>query len=142
MAGASLNLTGMRGVGRTSLISVFLMLFNLLVEHKSCKLFLCFVAFFCFSSIKAQSENEQHQFHGLILTYLLCRPFLSSAFQITRLYSREKVLGINYAITMRVLRGQNIKTKRINVQGLIIPLGRGPLFIRYYRTSIVARYRC
>ena len=46
----------MERVGRTSL--VFLMYFTLLVEHKSCELFLCFDAFFCFSSMKTQSENE------------------------------------------------------------------------------------
>ena len=40
-----------------------------------------------------------------------CRPFLSFAFPITRLYSREKFLGINYAITMKVLRGLNIENK-------------------------------
>ena len=38
----------MERVGRTSLIKVLLMYFTLLVQHKSCKLFLSFEAFFVF----------------------------------------------------------------------------------------------
>ena len=79
----------MERVGRTSLIIVFKCNLPSLLSINHVKSFFVLMRFLLFFHEDSKRKRIT-SIHSLILTFLPCRPFLSFAFPVTRLYSRDK----------------------------------------------------